>query len=336
MEPIHCAVCGDSPEILKILMAHKDIDVNSLGDSNLLNTPLHLLARGVSGAKGNAATREMLDLLLARGDIDVNKREQETSKTHGMSPLQFAILHSQVFKDRSQLHFVRSLLAHSDIEVDVLSPMQTPGTVVPGLSGIMITALGIAQGGLGAGGVDSIEEGAAIVKELLARGADQHNTVVGEKMGPIPLGLYEACYDGNLEAVTLFLSYDAHVNRHCMEGMGEFPLYAAAFHGHGRVVQTLIETGQINVNLATTSGTTAMHAAATEGFLRCAQQLIVAGGNRLLVDHHGTVPGQAMQIKMMYKPIFDWFASTEGWSPIKVAASCQLHAEAAAALKHGE
>ena len=345
MEPIHCAVLGDSPEILAILMAHRDIDVNSLGGSNLLRTPLHSLAsrgEGVGQPGGPGLNyREMLDLLLAHEDIDVNKREQASSKTDGMTPLQYAIGHLQ-HHNGSQLHFVRTLLDRSDIEVDARYHA-LPISDEKGHFGF--TALYLAQDLLNVGGG---KEGAvpptpevaadhiAIVKELLAHGADQHNTMVGNTMGPVPQGLYNGCYDGNLEAVQLFLASGAHVNRHCMGGRGEFPLFAAAYSGHEHIVQALIEDGQINVNLATMFGATALHAATQRGFLRVAQQLIAVGGDRTQALNDGYVPGLSVQTMLMYKPIFDWFVSTKGWSPIKVAASCQLHVEAAAALKHGE
>lgn len=92
--PLHYACCRGDTDILKLLLAHPNIDVNIQNDEG---TPLHYACEGRRGT-------EIVKELLARPEIDINlKNEREET------PLHYAC-------EYDETEIVELLLAHPEID----------------------------------------------------------------------------------------------------------------------------------------------------------------------------------------------------------------------------
>ena len=106
---------GNSMDLVKLLLAHKDIDVNAVLTSPVGSTmPLLLLAMRLVSA-GNSAGLEVSKLLLAHSKIAVNAVSTGTSK---IAPLHMALA-AAAHGSEAGLELTKALLARSDIDVAV-------------------------------------------------------------------------------------------------------------------------------------------------------------------------------------------------------------------------
>ncbi len=105
-------------------------------------------------------------------------------------------------------------------------------------------------------------------------------------------GLHEASARGDLDAVSALLEGAVEVN--CFSPGGWAPLHLAAFFGHHRATELLLQSGA-NPNIrsrqpGTCDGCTPLHAAVISGHSAVAQRLMAAGARVNDRDEAGYTP----------------------------------------------
>jgi len=90
--------------------------------------------------------------------------------------------------------------------------------------------------------------------------------------------LHLAAFFGKLEAARLLLNRGADANARSSNPMENTPLHAAASGKHSKIIRLLLDHGAA-VNARQHGGWTAMHAAAQNGDLESARQLVAAGAD---------------------------------------------------------
>ena len=171
-----------------------------------------------------------------------------------------------------------------------------------------------------------------IVTLLLARdeiAANQASTDVGTTP------LYNACYNGHAEIVAALLKCDkVDVNKPSSDGTT--PLLIACDQGHAEVARLLLRHGGIEVDKAMAiGGTTALHIAAYYGRLSVAQLLVVYGASLTATDGRQGRAAAEIAAYKGHSEVAAWLGAVSGWSPLRVAAGCRLHRDAALLLRHG-
>jgi hypothetical protein len=100
-------------------------------------------------------------------------------------------------------------------------------------------------------------------------------------------------------------------------------------------VQLLLSVDGADVNQATTDdGTTPLHTAAYSGHLPIAQHLVVYGADTTGTDHAGTIPREDAA-NQGHAALVEWLDAVAGWSRLRIAAGCRLHAAITIQLKRG-
>jgi ankyrin repeat protein len=172
-----------------------------------------------------------------------------------------------------------------------------------------------------------------VVRLLLASDGIDVNKARTED-GATPL--YVVCFDGHTEVVRLLLACDGiDVNKARTDG-NDTPLYAACWKGRTKIVQLLLTcSGMDAINQAqTTDGSTPLHTAARNNHRDVAQLLVVYGADMTATTLSGRTP-KASAAKKEHKELAAWFGAMAGWSQLRVAARCRLHAAVADQLKRG-
>jgi len=124
-----------------------------------------------------------------------------------------------------------------------------------------------------------------VVKELLISGArvDDCGNMISERP------LHIACKLGHVSIVTLLLTHKANVN--ALDKYGRSALHKAAYEGCTEVVQLLLQTPGINVELEEICyGQTALHIACARNHVDIACLLLRSNSNINAVDWDGWTP----------------------------------------------
>ncbi len=133
---------------------------------------------------------------------------------------------------------------------------------------------------------------------LLERGADVHATRAGD-FSALHLVEQAAREDGlsprHLEVAALLL--DAGIDPNVLAGKGrQSPVRNAAALGQAPLLQLLIGSGRVDLNLGDKDKATALYAAADAGALLCSKLLIDAGADVAIADRYGRTPLHAAAI----------------------------------------
>ena len=241
---------------------------------------------------------EIIKLLLAHSAVDINA----ATSNSGITPLHIASVNGHAAA-------VKLLLKRAEVDINLAS----------GDGGI--TAL------FGASWKGHIE----IVKMLLAHGdTDVNQATVDEGATP----LHTACYEGHVEVVKVLLAVDG-IALNTGNTLGATPLNVAIQEANIEIVELLLAQDKVDVNKATADEMfTPLHCAAMVGSRKAAQILVVAGARLSALDHDGDVPAQVATSHD--QPVLaEWLFAVSGWSPLRVAAGCRLHKEAAFLLRRG-
>jgi hypothetical protein len=147
--------------------------------------------------------------------------------------------------------------------------------------------------------------------------------------------LIVACIKEHAEIVQLLLACDrVDVNWAGTNGV-HTPLFNACSEGHAETVQLLLACDGVDVNQPTTNdGSTPLHGAAFAGLLGVAQHLVAFGANMTAIDHGGAT-ARKLAIKQEHPDVVKWFDAVAGWSTLRIAAGCRLHAAITIQLKRG-
>jgi hypothetical protein len=173
---------------------------------------------------------------------------------------------------------------------------------------------------------------AEIVQLLLAADGVDLNQARTD-VGATPL--YIACDHGHTEIVQLLLAVEGVDVNHARTADGGTPLYAACDEGHAAVVQLLLAVDGVDVNQARTDdGATPLHIAAYNGHLPITQYLVVYGADMTGTDHDGSMPRHDAA-EQGHATLVEWLDAVAGWSRLRIAAGCRLHAAITIQLKRG-
>ena len=264
-----------------------------------------------SAADNNGATALLLaafeeqaavvKLLLAHDEIEANK----ATTNDGSTPLSLAC-------QKGYAEIVELLLAHERIEVNkaTTDDGSTPLSLACQNGHVNVVTLLLAH--------DRIEANKATTDD-----------------GATPLSI--ACLKGHAKVVALLLAHDGiEVNQATTDG-GTTALAWACQAGNLGVVALLLAHGGIEVNNARTDGGTPLHAAVYAQLLSLAQLLVVHGASldtAMRVDDIDYTPAQAAA--QFNSPLSaEWLGAVASWSPLRVAAGCRLHRDAAFLLRRG-
>ncbi len=101
------------------------------------------------------------------------------------------------------------------------------------------------------------------------------------------VGIHQAAYDGDIQAVKQHLVDGTDVNAQDNDGVTS--LHNAAFNGHKEIIEQLIAKGA-DVNAKDNIGLTPLHLAAVNGHKEIAELLIAAGTDVNAKDEDGKTP----------------------------------------------
>jgi len=215
----------------------------------------------------------VVELLLARGDIDVNK-----ANTNGWTPLLNTI-------QEGHTEVVELLLAHRDIDVNKATTKgSTPLYMASQEGHPEVVELLLARGDIDVNNakttgatplfIASQEGHTAVVEMLLARGDIDVNKAE-TRYGATPL--FMASARNHTAVVELLLARgDIDVNK-ARTTDGATPLYIASSRNHTEVVQLLLARRDIDVNKARTNGVTPLNAASKKGHTAVVEMLLARG-----------------------------------------------------------
>ena len=365
--PLLSACYGGHIEVMKLLLAHDRIDVNKVSMTGGGVTPLSaacfrahaeivamLLARdGVDGVDVNKALTddgytplliacdyghtEIVAMLLAHDGVDVNKARTDD----GYTPLYSAC-------DFGRTEIATMLLARDVTDVNTTTDEGIDPLYIACYRGhAEIVAMLLARDGIEVNKAKSDSGGtplcvacsrghAEIVTMLLARCEIDVNKAQTEE-GDTPL--YIACNHGHTEIVTMLLAHaEIRVNQATTNFEGATPLYTACAQGCTDTIRILLADGRADVHKSTADEDeklTPLHATAMNGHLVPAQLLVVYGASLTETARNGQTPAQ-VATSQNHPVTAEWLAAAAGWSPLRVAAGCRLHKEAALLLRQGK
>jgi len=101
------------------------------------------------------------------------------------------------------------------------------------------------------------------------------------------ISIWDATYQGNIEAVKQHLAAGTDVNAKNRDGVT--PLHLAALEGHKEIAELLI-AADADVNAKDNRGGTPLHFAASQGWKESAELLITAGAEVNAKDKRGRTP----------------------------------------------
>ena len=360
--PLFTACQSDHAEIVTLMLAHNGIDVNKMRTDGMACTSLFfacfkghveivtlLLAHdGIDANKPTAddgttcldiACHEghaaIVELLLAHDGIDLNK---ETPGTASETPLYRACVNGHT-------GVVKLLLAHDGVDLNqaTLKNGLTPFFVACQQGHVEIVTLMLAHGGIDANKATTdvnvtplsmacLQGHSAVVELLLAHAGIAANTVTTDD-GATPLHI--ASTNGHAAIVKLLLAHAGIDVNQARTDTGATPLFAACINGHVAIVRMLLAHVGIDVTKATTdSGETPLHGAITGNTLLIMQCLVVYGASLVAEDMEGLAPVEfaARENKL---ELADWLKVVSGYSPLRIAARCRMHTDAALLLRQG-
>ena len=244
------AIDNGSVEVLKLLLSHRELDVNAIHPRRYNRTALMLAA-----ASGKI---EIVNALLDQPGIKADRKDME-----GNTALSLATI-------AGDSDIVTSLLEHEDIDIDSQNSLGS-------------TALMFAVAAKG-GGKETIDK-IVIATLLLDKGAD--SSIKDREGGGT--AILRAVDVGSKTMVKLLLDYNANADVHDDLNRGLLHSAALNDDGDEGIAQLLLEQG-LDVNAQDQNGKTPLHDAGRIGNSEFTKQMLDSGANQSIKDKLGRTP----------------------------------------------
>lgn len=245
------AVDSGAVETLKLLLAHKKLDVNAIHPWRSNRTALMLAAYN-----GNP---DIVDALLHRPDAKLDQKDLE-----GNTVLLLATI-------VGQSDIVATLLKHKH-----------KGIGIDSQNSVGSTALIVAA--TAKGGRKETEAKILIAELLLKEGAANTSIKDHEGGGTAILRAVDA---GNEAMVKLLLDYNADIE--IRDDLNRGLLHSAAIDGYEGIVRLLLEKG-LDVDAKDQNGKTPLHDASRDGNHKVVEVLLGSSANPSIKDNYGRTP----------------------------------------------
>lgn len=268
---------GGNVAAVKVLLLYYR---GSIASNYFQNQPLPPIVLAISQC--NVA---MVDLILARGGIDVNQVFEGTHRV--FTPLLQAV-------DQGNVAIVESLISHgADVNKSVWDyELDTPlkNAVKLGKADIAVTLL---SHGADESSVDDVHR----LRQLVLKcGREDHYRKSDADKGKSKDDAIDDTID---ETAVVSVEEILHVKKLAsltLEG-GLNTIHTAVRDGDLDMVKDLLELGGVDVNLRTESGNAPIHFAAHCGHVEVMKLLLSAGANKRIVNNLGQTPFDLVQMR---------------------------------------
>ncbi|KAL2869591.1 ankyrin repeat-containing domain protein [Aspergillus lucknowensis] len=229
--PLHRAIVYNKPDILKLLLEQKGIDINTGHPKWSHLTPL-LIAAAIGRV-------EAIELLIARPDLDVNK---ECSSPKGTTALIYAAR-------RGESDAVKALLAHPDVDINHTDDAGNTALTFAAQGGYYDAVEALLDKGAdtevqqvdfqGTAIMRAIDHNqVSVVKLLIERGANLHHTDIFDRGV-----LHSAAVNHRPEILRILMAHDETLDVNMRDAHGKTTLHDIARIGDTETAEVLLAHG---------------------------------------------------------------------------------------------